>query len=79
MPRTASTSAPSQLKVGDKVVLRVAGSERRGIVVEDRGPLGVGGRQIVAIRVGQEGDDGQFEVRGGQFEVRAEELERIAA
>ena len=72
MPRTASTSTPSQLKVGDKVILRVAGSERRGIVVEDRGPLGVGGRQIVAIGVGQDGDD-------GQFEVRAEELERIAA
>lgn len=72
MTQTASTSAPSPLKVGDKVILRVAGSERRGVVVEDRGPLGVGGRQIVAIRVGKEDE-------GREFEVRAEELERVAA
>ena len=70
--RTLSTPARDSLKVGDKVVLRLAGSERRGVVVEDRGPLGVDGRQIVAIRVG-----GEDEAR--QFEVRAEDLERIRA
>jgi hypothetical protein len=72
MPRTALTSTLSPLKVGDRVILRVAGSERRGVVVEDRGPLGVGGRQIVAIRVGKEDE-------GREFEVRADDLERIAA
>ena len=60
------------LKVGDHVILRLAGSERHGVVVEDRGPLGVGGRQIVLIRVG-EADDAR------QFEVRAENLELVAA
>lgn len=72
MTRTISTSAREALKVGDEVVLRLAGSERRGVVVEDRGPLGADGRQIVAIRVGDEGE-------ARQFEVRAEHLERIVA
>lgn len=72
MTRTLSTPARDSLKVGDKVVLRLAGSERRGVVVEDRGPLGVDGRQIVAIRVGDEDE-------ARQFEVRAEDLERIRA
>jgi hypothetical protein len=70
MART-STAAGDALKVGDEVVLRVAGDERRGVVVEDRGPLGVDGDQIVAIRVDND------EAR--QFEVRAEHLERVAA
>lgn len=72
MTRTISRSARDLLKVGDKVVLRLAGNERRAVVVEDRGPLGVDGRQIVAIRVGDEDE-------AGQFEVRAEDLERIRA
>ena len=72
MTRTLSTPARDSLKVGDKVVLRLAGSERRGVVVEDRGPLGVDGRQIVAIRVGDEDE-------ARQFEVRAEDLERVRA
>jgi len=60
-------SVRDALKVGDEVVLRLAGRERRGVVVEDRGALGVDGRQIVAIRVGD--DDAR------RFEVRAEHLE----
>ena len=73
MARTTSTPAmPSPLKVGEEVILRVAGSERRGVVVEDRGPLGVNGRQIVAIRVGKEDEN-------RRFEVQAEYLERVAA
>ncbi len=68
----SSTAAPDSLHVGDEVILRLAGSERRGVVVEDRGPLGVDGSQIVAIRLGDEDDT-------RQFEVRAEHLERVAA
>jgi len=64
------TSARDALKVGDEVVLRLAGSERRGVVVEDRGPLAVDGRQIVTIRVGDEDE-------ARRFEVRAEHLERV--
>lgn len=66
----AATTAGGALKVGDEVVLRVAGNERRGVVVEDRGPLAADGGQIVAIRVGAEDE-------GRQFEVRAEHLERV--
>lgn len=69
MPR-ASTTPTNALRVGDEVVLRVAGNERRGVVVEDRGALAADGGQIVAIRVGGEDE-------GRQFEVRAEHLERV--
>lgn len=60
------------LKVGDKVVMRIGGGERRGVVIEDRGKLGRGGRQIVVVRVGSE-------TEGRRFEARAEDLERVAA
>lgn len=73
MTRTVPTPAtPNPLKVGEKVVLRIAGSEQRGVVVEDRGPLDVDGGQIVAIRVGKEDEN-------RRFEVQAKYLERIAA
>lgn len=71
MART-QTAVPTSLKVGEEVILRLAGGERRGFVVEDRGPLGVEGRQIVTIRVGDEED-------ARHFEVRAEDLERVVA
>lgn len=64
-------AATKTLKVGDNVVLRVAGRARYGVVVEDRGPLASNGSQIVAIQIGNDEDR--------RFEVRAEDLERIAA
>lgn len=67
-----STAASDALHVGDEVILRLAGGERRGIVIEDRGRLGVDGSQIVASRLGDEDD-------ARRFEVRAEHLERVAA
>ncbi len=69
MARTP-TADSNVLEVGDKVVLRLAGGERHGTVVEDRGPLGVEGRQIVAIRVGEDDE-------ASHFEVRAEDLELV--
>jgi hypothetical protein len=68
----ALTAPTDSLKVGDRVAANVPGIDWKGIVVEDRGPLGLDGRQIVVIRVGNEDE-------GRQFEVRAEDLERIAA
>jgi hypothetical protein len=68
--QTAPTT--DSLKVGDHVVSKVPGFDWKGIVVEDRGPLGVDGSQILLIRVGDEDE-------GRKFEVRAETLERVAA
>jgi hypothetical protein len=51
--------------VGKAVVLHVGGRQIPALVVEDRGPLGVGGERVVRIRVdsaeGEEPDE--FEVR----------------
>jgi hypothetical protein len=70
----ARATAPhgQRLSVGDHVVLTLAGRELDATVIEDRGPLGVGGRQIVGIRLG-EGDDAR------EFEVAAEHLALRAA
>ncbi len=66
------TVTDDALKVGDRIVLRIAGVERRGVVIEDRGPLGVAGRQVVAVHLDNEED-------GSRFEMGAELLERVAA
>lgn len=39
-----------KLRVGDRVSTTIGASEWRGVVIEDRGNLGVGGRQIVRVR-----------------------------
>ncbi len=69
--RDAPAAAAEPLKVGDKVVLRIAGSARYGVVVEDRGPLAANGSQMVAIQIGDHEDR--------RFEMRAEYLERVPA
>ncbi|HZL35592.1 MAG TPA: hypothetical protein VFC78_09810 [Tepidisphaeraceae bacterium] len=59
-----------KLKVGDHVVLHLGERDVFADVVEDRGFIGVGGRQLVAIRrtgVGPELSE--------PYEVPAEELE----
>lgn len=71
MAHTQPTPTDS-FKVGDHVVSRIPGFDWKGIVVEDRGPLGIDGSQIVMIRVGDED-------AGRQFEVGAEDLARVAA
>jgi hypothetical protein len=42
---------PGPFKVGDRVRYVRAGGPVEGVIVEDRGPLGVGGRRIYALRV----------------------------
>lgn len=71
MPHAQTTSVQS-LKVGDHVVSTVPGFDWKGIIVEDFGPLGVDGRQIFLVRVGDEDES-------RQFDVPAEDLERVAA
>lgn len=70
--KTRTKTPPGWLKVGDHVVSKVPGLERKGVVVEDRGPIAINGSQIVAIRIG--GPDSTH-----VYETRAEDLERVAA
>ena len=60
------------LKVGDHVTSKVPGFNWKGVIIEDLGPLGVGGRQIFLVHVGDEDE-------GRRFDVPAENLERAAA
>jgi hypothetical protein len=62
----------NSLKVGDHVVPNVPGFNWNGVVIEDRGNLGIDGGQIVMIRIG---DEDEVE----QFEIRADDLDRVAA
>ncbi len=70
--RTPTTATTEPLKVGDRVASKVPGFDWTGTIIEDFGPLGVDGRQIFLVRVGDED-------RARQFDVPAESLERIAA
>ena len=36
--------------VGDRVVFRFGATDRTGVVIEDRGSIGVGGRRLFRIR-----------------------------
>lgn len=66
------TTHTRALQVGDEGLLRIGASARHVVVIEDRGPLGRGGRQIVAVRDIEADDD-------ARFETRAEWLEPLAA
>jgi hypothetical protein len=65
MARTKKTSPTTSLKIGDHVASNVPAFNWTGIVVRDHGPLGVGGRQIVTVRV----ENGEV---CRQFDVSAE-------
>ena len=64
MTARATTSGSAVAQVGQEVVLHVGSQEIPAVVVEDRGPLGIDGEQIVRVRVpsseGEEPDE--FEI-----------------
>ena len=67
-----------KLRVGDVVTFVAAGGvEIRAQVIEDRGGLGVGGRQLVRIRVPRAEDDPVPHERA--FEMPAEDLTLVDA
>jgi antitoxin HicB len=68
----AKTSPTDSLKVGDHVASNVPGFNWKGIVVEDHGPLGLDGSQIVLVRV----DYGEV---SRQFDVAAKSVDRLPA
>jgi hypothetical protein len=42
---------PGPFKVGDRVRYKRGLEPVEGVIVEDRGPLGIGGRRLYAVRV----------------------------
>ena len=48
--RVAKTARPHRFKVGDRVRFRFGGRSKLGVIVEDRGPIGVGGRTLYTVR-----------------------------
>ena len=54
--------------VGSRVLVHYGTSDRAAIVIEDRGPIGVGGRRLLRILMDEDEDP---------FEVPAEELEPL--
>lgn len=68
----ARTTPTNSLKVGDQVTSKIPGFNWTGVIIEDLGPLGVGGRKIFLVHVGEED-------AGRRFDVPAENLERVAA
>jgi hypothetical protein len=68
----AQRTRTDSLKVGDQVTSNVPGFNWKGVIVEDLGPLGIGGRQIFLVHVGEDDE-------GRRFDVPADNLERIAA
>jgi hypothetical protein len=41
--------SPPKFKVGDRVLFPRPGGKVEGVVVEDRGPIGVGGRRLYGL------------------------------
>lgn len=48
---TGTSSRKKTLRVGARVSLRFGRSSVRGTIIEDRGPLGVGGRRLWRVRL----------------------------
>lgn len=49
-PRRARGARAGRLKVGDRVRFTFGSREIEGDIVEDRGPIGVGGRRLYTVR-----------------------------
>jgi hypothetical protein len=68
--KTPTTEAAARrFRVGDKVSFRIAGRQRVARIIEDRGHIGRGGRQL--LRVVYIGPGGQFQEA---FEVPADDV-----
>lgn len=58
------------LRVGSRVKLDFAGREVTGTVIEDRGPLGVGGRRLLRVRLEWSGVAEPIEIEIPESELR---------
>ncbi len=57
------------VQVGDRVMFHMVSTDVVGTVVEDRGPIGVGGRRLLRLRL-----DPKYVGFGQELEMPAEEL-----
>lgn len=59
-------------EVGDRVTLKFGTRKVYAVVIEDRGPLGVGGQKILRVRLLSVDPESEFEVRADDvLHVRA--------
>ncbi len=70
---SACRTSTKALRVGAKVRFKFGSSDVVATVIEDRGPLGVGGVQILRVRLQVAGTDEVME-----FEVPANEVSAAA-
>jgi hypothetical protein len=47
----ANSQRPPRLKVGQQVIVRMAAEAVRGVITEDRGTIGAGGRRLWRVRL----------------------------
>ena len=47
----ANRQRPPRLKVGQQVIVRMAAETVRGVITEDRGTIGAGGRRLWRVRL----------------------------
>ena len=64
---------PGPFQEGDHVSFLYGSGRVEGIITEDRGNLGVGGRRIYAVRAPMEGSAADLEI-----ELPVEDLQRVA-
>ena len=59
-------SSTKVFRVGNKVLVRIVASRIRARIIEDRGPIGAGGRHLYRVQpIGRDSDPEQtFEVPG---------------
>ncbi len=49
-PRKQVLAKPRKFKVGDRVRFQYVFERLKGVIIEDRGPIGAGGRQLYTVR-----------------------------
>jgi hypothetical protein len=76
MAQKQASKHRAALKVGQRVVVRVGGQTIRGVLIEDRGTIGVGGRRLWRIRR-DDGHNGEEAPR--EFEMPAIYLTPVAS
>lgn len=68
IPRKSAPTRPPRLRVGGRVTFNLGGRRFAGVIVEDRGPIGAGGRRLYVVRA-------QIDPTGETvFELPADEL-----
>ena len=65
----------ARFRVGDKVQLKFGFEKMTGTIVEDRGRIGVGGRQLFRIII--ETEDPDMEGEGWTLELPPEKLQAV--